>query len=470
VSLRTRLVLAAGYLLLVVVVALEVPLAINIERRADFETRASVIANAAFVASQISDDVFRAETTSQPVAEDVLDILRETARETRTRIVVVDQSSNLLFDTTGEGAVGEPFRREEFDVVLYSTGDIRQTVDARVRDSETAGESLLLVTAPILHERQVIGALRMSQPTAEQQGRVYRSWIGLGLIGLGVIAAGLLLAYVLAGSLARPVNRLKNVAVRLGGGDLEARSEPEGPREVATLAQSFNQMASALEASMTAQQDFVANASHQLRTPLTGLRLRLEAIEGEGGFAAQQAEKAQAELDRLAKLVQDLLALAKASAAGKAGGVVDLNDVASSAVDRWTGPADEAGKRITLKLDGAAPVWADVADLQHIVDNLVENAIKYAPAGSSISVEVSEKAGRPTLGVADDGPGIAPEDQGRVFERFYRGANGRKTGPGTGLGLAIVAELARRWGGEVRLVDRDGTCIEASFPRRPAIP
>jgi two-component system sensor histidine kinase TctE len=85
-------------------------------------------------------------------------------------------------------------------------------------------------------------------------------------------------------------------------------------------------------------------------------------------------------------------------------------------------------------------------------------------------VEVSDQKGHPTLGVADDGPGIPPEDRGRVFERFYRGANGRKTGPGTGLGLAIVAELANRWGGEVSLADRDGTCIEASFPARPTVP
>jgi signal transduction histidine kinase len=110
-------------------------------------------------------------------------------------------------------------------------------------------------------------------------------------------------------------------------------------------------------------------------------------------------------------------------------------------------------------------VWADDGDVAHVLDNLIENAIRYSPAGTNIVVEAANRDGVMALSVEDDGPGIPQEDRDRIFERFYRGSNGRLAGPGTGLGLAIVAELVRRWGGRVRLADGAGTCVEATFPR-----
>jgi signal transduction histidine kinase len=100
-----------------------------------------------------------------------------------------------------------------------------------------------------------------------------------------------------------------------------------------------------------------------------------------------------------------------------------------------------------------------------VLDNLVENAIRYTPEGTEITIQASERNGIARLAVADDGPGIPLQDRERVFDRFYRGTGGRRAGPGSGLGLAIVSELARRWGGDVRLSDDQGTRIEATFPR-----
>jgi signal transduction histidine kinase len=114
-------------------------------------------------------------------------------------------------------------------------------------------------------------------------------------------------------------------------------------------------------------------------------------------------------------------------------------------------------------------VWADPADVAHIIDNLIENAIRYCPPETSISVTVAAAAARPAVVVADNGPGIDEHDAARIFERFYRGTTGREGGPGTGLGLAIVAELAGRWGGEVRLLGGPGTRIEVSFRSPPTI-
>jgi signal transduction histidine kinase len=241
-----------------------------------------------------------------------------------------------------------------------------------------------------------------------------------------------------------------------------------GPKEVASVATSFNRMAAALSATLASQRDFVANASHQLRTPLTGLKLRLEALRGEGGAVADQAAKAEAELDRLSKLVDDLLELARASATEATGKPVDLAAAAREAVERWRRPVEHAGKHLHLGADEAAVVWASETDVAHVLDNLIENALRYCPPGASISVEARNGAAEGVLAVADDGPGIAPADRERVFERFYRGAVGRQAGPGTGLGLAIVAELVRRWGGDVRLLDGPGTRIEGAFPRVPS--
>jgi two-component system, OmpR family, sensor kinase len=254
----------------------------------------------------------------------------------------------------------------------------------------------------------------------------------------------------------------------VGAGDLGERVPEEGPRELRSLAASFNRMTRALAANLAAQRDFVANASHQLRTPLTGLRLRLESIEGEGGFAREQAVRAEVELDRLNALVDDLLALERAGSAETAGKHVDLADVARDAVERWAAPAAEAGQRLRLG-DRPAPIVGDPTDLAHVVDNLIENALRYSPPGSSVTVATAAENGRAALVVSDNGPGIPEADRSHIFERFYRGANGRQAHPGTGLGLAIVAEMVARWGGGVELLDGPGTRVEASFPARPTV-
>jgi signal transduction histidine kinase len=203
------------------------------------------------------------------------------------------------------------------------------------------------------------------------------------------------------------------------------------------------------------------------------MKLRLEAIEQEGGFAGDQAKKAEGEVDRLSALVDDLLELARASSIEGAAERVDLSEIARTAVDRWSGPAASAGKRVVDRTDGPCPVLANAHDLDQVLDNLIENGIRYTPEGTEIAVETGRGEGGWTFAVADDGPGIPPADRDRIFERFYRGSAGKQAGPGTGLGLAVVAELVRRWGGEVALSSPSngtGTRFEATFPTAPVDP
>jgi signal transduction histidine kinase len=466
-SFRTRLVLAAAYLVAAVVLALEIPLALSIERRADSDFQADVLSNTALLAARISDDVAAVnQADSNPNASAVTGAVDETADDLGQRIVVTDANGLVLTDSADQAAPGSTFatsRRPEFGVAL---GEGR--VDSRRRFSDTVGGDLLLVTVPVVHEGQVIGAVRASASRESVVDRVHRSWMRLAAIGLAVVAGAFVLAWFLATTVSRPLGRLRDTARELGEGDLDARASTEGPAELAALGVSFNRMADALGSSLRAQRDFVANASHQLRTPLTGIKLRLEAIRAEGGAAGENAAKAEEELERLEALVDDLLDLAGAATSPPAGADVDLSAVVQEAVERWQAPASEAEKSVAAGRHEEAIVFAGRDDLAHVIDNLVENALRYTPPGTHVTVESEVADGRATLVVADDGPGIPEEDRGRIFERFYRGSNGRRLGPGTGLGLAIVAELVERWNGEVTLADGPGTKIRVAFRRTPA--
>ena len=466
-SFRTRLVLAAAYLVAAVVLALEIPLALSIERRADSDFQTDVLSRAALLAARISDEV-AATNQGAPNASTgaLIQAVDDAAAAVDERIVVTNDRGHLLVDSAGQAAPGSTFataERPEFRVALTEG-----RVDSRRRFSETAGGDLLLVTVPVVDGGEVVGAVRVSSSRESVVDRVHNSWLRLAAIGLAVVAGAFVLAWILATTVSRPLGRLRDTAGELGGGDLDARAPTDGPAELAALGISFNRMADALGSSMRAQRDFVANASHQLRTPLTGIKLRLEAIRAEGGAAGENAEKAEEELDRLEALVDDLLALAGAATPPPAGVTVDLSSVAEDAVERWQAPAGEAEKTVEAGRLEQALVFADPADLAHVVDNLIENALRYAPPGTQVTVESSSENGRGTLVVADNGPGIPEDDRARVFERFYRGSNGRRLGPGTGLGLAIVAELVERWDGQVTLADGPGTRVRVVFRQTPA--
>jgi two-component system, OmpR family, sensor kinase len=470
--LRTRLILSAAYLLVVILIALEIPLALSVQRRSVSEFGSVELGYAGLLSSQISDSVAQAAalTTESPHPGQSLTRVagQVSAALPNVRILVIDVHRRVLFDSSREFTVGtvvDVSSRPEL------VGALRGEIRSEERYSTTLGDDLLLVAVPVHEAGDLVGAVRLSEPLGEVRNSVHAAWVGLAGVGLGALVVGLLVELLLANSLSRPVRRLEETARRLGAGELSARATPEGPREVHGLASSFNEMADALSANLAAQRDFVAYASHQLRTPLTGLKLRLEAIEQRRGDPVDQAAKAQVETDRLASLVADLLALASAASVEPSGRRVDLREPCANAVDRWSALAQRAGMDLTLRSDAAAWVWADPADVENVLDNLLDNAVRYCPAGTAITVEVQSADGRAALSVSDDGPGIPAQERARVFERFFRGTVGQRSGPGTGLGLAIVEQLVRRWGGEVRLADSHadlGTRIDVTFPRPPA--
>lgn len=441
------------------IIALEVPLAINLQKRALAELKTRELVQAQTLAASIG-----AEHISD-AQKQLNNIYRP---QTGVRVTIVDAKGIVVADTLCSDCIGQNYAtsgRPEI-VAALETGQ-PQTVQ---RNSSELGQDILATTAPIVDEG-IKGAVRVTESMAEVGANVRKTTFGLIAIGLAGLLGGMFVASLLAGSLARPLTKLADTAVQLGDGDLSVRAgEIGGATEIEELAESFDNMAERLEAAMRAQQSFVANASHQLRTPLTGMKLRIEsAMEEADGDVLNQLAAADREVDRLSGIVDDLLATSREREASEGAGasgtqapaVADLGQAVARAMHRWEARAAKA--ETSLSASGTSGVAAaSPGDLDQILDNLIDNAITYAPG--ALKIETGRRDGRVLLAAIDGGPGIRPEEVGLVTERFFRG---RGTGAGgSGLGLAIVRELAERWGGQVKVTSTPGagTRVEVVLP------
>jgi signal transduction histidine kinase len=289
-----------------------------------------------------------------------------------------------------------------------------------------------------------------------------------------VLAGAASLGWLVARWATGPVDQLEAGARKLAAGDLAGRAEVvEGPPELQQLAATFDDMAARLEVLMRAQQSFVADASHQLRTPLTALRLRIESLEAvavddqlDPELVRADLEAIDAELVRLSDLVEGLLALAR-SESGAATVAIDVAQVVADAALRWGPLADEHGVELCISGPDHAPARAVAGAVEQILDNLLDNALGVAPRGSAIHLDVREGG---TDGVAvvvrDHGPGMSATQRARATDRFWRAPDA--PAGGTGLGLAIVAQLAQVSGGSVALdapASGPGLAVTVRLPR-----
>ena len=449
-SLRLKLMAAFAYVLVLVLIALELPLVLSLSSRVDNEVRSQAASQAQVVAASAS-----ARMSDRTELERVVD---QAGRDLGARVIVVGPRGGLLADSAGTGlATASYANRPEIAAALR--GGSRQGT----RHSDTLGEELLFTAVPVLDQGRIVGAVRVTQSNAAVSERVRRNVLVVVGVGLAALALGLGLAWVLAGSLARPLRALAGTARRVEDGELDARAEVTGAREQQEVAIAFNEMTDRLGQALEAQREFVGNASHQLRTPLTGLRLRLEAagLKSDDAAVRGELELAEAEVERLTRLLNSLLTLARDGDRPTFRTPVSLRTSAESAYERWLPRADASGHSLALEGDGDAFVRSAEEDVAITLDNLIENALVYAPTGTTVTV-TWDANGR--LAVLDEGPGVPPGEERRVFERFRRGRTDR---PGTGLGLAIVEALARRWGGSASIRmrdDRTGARAEVVLP------
>ncbi|MDE3131642.1 MAG: HAMP domain-containing protein [Acidobacteriota bacterium] len=436
-------------MLLLATVAFGVPLALSLSTRIHDEVKTQAHDQAALVGAEAADLLGGAQRAELRALADAASI------SVRGRVLIVNAAGRVLVDSAGPAEVGSSYaNRPELRRALAGTPDQVE------RYSRTLHQAILATAVPVVHDGHTAGAVRVTQSVGSVNSAVTRVELELIAIGLVVLLIGLLGGSVLANQISRPLRRLEQVARRVAQGELTARAAVEGSLEQRSLARSFNEMADRIGRLLSAQKDFVADASHQLRTPLTGLRLRLE--EARASLAGdhpstRELDRAMAEVDRLAETVSELLLLSRAGERSIAGTNVDLGDVVAAAAQRWT--AEAAKREITLTAEAAEQpgrVWIAREDIDRALDALVENAVHYSPAGSAVTLV----AAAARIEVRDRGRGIALAERAIVFERFRRGSAGR-TGPsGHGLGLPIARELARAWGGEVTLEPRlgGGTC------------
>jgi signal transduction histidine kinase len=376
----------------------------------------------------------------------VIDQVMADYADTGGRIVVVDGEGVSVADSDRPTS-----ERRDFSTRPEIVAALDGWRSSGTRDSETAGTGLLYVAVPVASGGVVHGAVRVTYPTSTVDARVSSMWLRLGALSAVVLVMVAVVGMVLARSVTRPVRRLEGAARHLAGGDLTARvAAGDGAPELRALADTFNLMADRLAYLVASQRRFVADASHQLRTPLTALRLRLETLEPDiPATAGSKLQAALSETDRLTRLVESLLVLARSDAATAEIGVVDLRAIVAERAASWQPVARQREVELTVDEPGQTPVRAPPGALEQILDNLLSNALDVAPPGTTVAVRTVEGASWTELHVIDQGPGMPPEVREHAFERFWRPSGA--AGKGFGLGLAIVDQLARSCGGDARL-------------------
>lgn len=322
---------------------------------------------------------------------------------------------------------------------------------------------LILVVGVLVVGGQLFTDLMMKAgDSAEQARAMYDSSVTTVVVAAVVVAAlaSIGLAIVMARMLARPLREVGAAARRIADGDYAARVPRDGPEEIASLADSFNQMAGSLEEQERMRRDFIANAAHELRTPLTNLQGYLEALR-DGVIVADRAtyESLWDEAERLVRLSRSLDALAEGDAADQPPALasIDLAAAIRSAVDLAEPAIGRAGLRLTISVPDVLPARANPDHLAQVLANLLSNAVRYTPAGGTVTVRAERRPGDLLVTVGNSGEPIPADDLERVFERFYRVEKSRDTARGgAGIGLAIVKQLVEAGGGRVGAESGDG--------------
>lgn len=337
------------------------------------------------------------------------------------------------------------------------------------------GDWVLYAALPVVKQEEQVGAVLLSADITavrrSQRDLLQQLLVVAGLMELLAVGAGILIAR----QLTRPLVRISGAVSRLSRGELEARVEPGGSRELLNLGHGFNQMATELGRLDQQRRAFVADASHELRTPVTAIRALAEPLlvdrTGDLALYKEHLTDIVQECDRAGRLVTRLLELARLDRRSEAKRQappipepIDLRQVTEEVVGALEPLAQHRGVGLDLAPGAPLIVRADPYLIETILGNLVENGLKYTPAGGSVRVALAQEGETASLTVTDTGIGIPPDEQAQIFERFYRvdKARARATG-GAGLGLAIAAEAAALLGGQISLTSELGKGSQFRF-------
>jgi len=366
---------------------------------------------------------------------------------------VFDSSGNLVFDNSGE-----KFRPPDDPTAVNAA-----LTGSRTRRSLDLGPELRALIAPIRANGQVIGAVEVGLSTDDLHSTLRTLIIIIAVtypLALIIASGG---GVFLAGRALSPIDGLTRTARKISAEDLSQRLDMRLPDdEVGRLARTFDEMIARLDEAFRRQRQFTADASHELRTPLTAIKGQTEvALQRDRDPAEYRSvlHNVNLEVDRMIRLVSSLLTLARADAqqVALAKESISLGTVVTDAAEQVRPAADNKGVLVRLRNGGETRLTADQDLLLQLMLNLLDNAVKHTPSGSSIEVSWSMEDGYAKVVVSDEGPGIPPEHLPHIFDRFYRVDRARsRAAGGVGLGLSISRWIAQAHGGSIEADNAPG--------------
>jgi two-component system OmpR family sensor kinase len=497
---RRRLI--ASYLVIVglALIAFTVPVGIQLSDLLRGDQREVALREARTIAVLLATATEADEATARGARLALLQLRDEVEQQTHGRVELIGVDREPALGRTVVGA-------DDADFGAALAGEER----VRSLDDSVLGERGLQVTVPATtDDGRVDGAVRVTVPTAPVDEEVRGIWLfrlaaGMVVLGLSVVASA-----VVATSLLRPLRLLDAMADRISRGDLTARADLDemGPAELRRLAGTLNDGTRRIEVLLSAQQAFTADASHQLRTPLTALRLGLENLHDrlDDPDDKSAVDRALRESGRLSRLVSDLLVLARSQASSSTPVPIDVGAVLTDRARFWSPAAEDVGVRIEVEVaslrpaqpgsaseglagqagaaqSGEAPAGAartgagrtgaarglgalaTRGHLEQALDNLIDNALRASPAGAAVTLRGSPVPSGVLVEVIDQGPGMTADDQARAFDRFWS-----TTPDGSGLGLAIARELVEHDHGSVELAETPGGGLTARLLLTRVVP
>ncbi len=381
--------------------------------------------------------------------------LQREAADRNIRLVVVDPNNAISIDT---GGADLPFPR------ILRADKLRPLSPDQVRMIRQRDNNRLWLYV-LRHLEDGSRLLVMSPAPTMPLAVLFQDQFFAAFLypGLAAFVLAFILAFLMAGWISAPLNRMVGAARAVARGEYPALPV-EGPGEAKELARAMNEMSERVQSSQQSQRDFVANVSHELKTPLTSIQGFAQAIL-DGAVQTPEALQQAAgvvyqEATRMRRLVMDLLSLARleAGTADLQRAPVDISLLLHETAQKFTQQARSAQVDLREDFQAAATVTGDGDRLAQVFTNLVDNAIKFTPPGGSVTITAHSSQDAVLVGIADTGSGISPEDQARIFERFYQVDKSRRggAGRGVGLGLAIARQIVLAHGGQIWVESQPG--------------
>ncbi len=467
-SLRSRLLLSYSLIIVVTLFVVSLALlALGAQPRLRFQP---ALQRLDIISRTSRNDLIRLQTNSSNAdvfLQSLLQTITNTAESNNVRaLIATANDAQIIFDSDPtQSLMGVTIDGEELPDSYLPTTD-SNTLAARFEDP--AGNRWLLYTRAISNTGFGRWVVIYAVPEPGPFNILRELGFGSAFVraGLAGLLISVLLAWLISRSVARPLQKMASAAEAIAQGEYDQQLSLQGPEEVTRVAESFNIMSSQVAATRQAQRDFVANVSHDLKTPVTSIQGWSQALLD--GTAVSPEDQAQAaniiysEAERMGRMVAQLLDLARIESGQLTlnRSMLDLAEICRVVRQNLLPRAQAHQIHLTVEAESAPPVWGDYDRLLQVVSNLVDNALNHTPTGGRVHMAVRPYGDKAVeLTVQDTGKGMPPEQLDRIFERFYQvdKSRTREAGrSGSGLGLSIVQELVLLHNGRIQARSQAG--------------